>query len=105
MRAFSHPNWLFLRRGSHYPQDPRFLDRCDERGVLVWEEALAWGNPAKTLTAPAFLKASVATANAMLERDRNHPSILFWAFFNEVRASGLSSSCGTAGSPPTHHYN
>jgi beta-glucuronidase len=23
-------------RGSHYPQDPRFLDRCDENGLLVW---------------------------------------------------------------------
>jgi len=70
-------------RGSHYPQDPRFLDRCDEAGVMVWEEALAWGNPAKILTEPAFLDASLATANAMLDRDTNHPAIIFWGFFNE----------------------
>ena len=64
-------------RGSHYPQDPRFLDRCDEAGVMVWEETLAWGNPAKILTEPAFLDASLATANAMLDRDTNHPAIMY----------------------------
>ena len=74
-------------RGSHYPQDPRFLDRCDEAGVLVWEEALAWGNPAHILTEPAFLNASLATANALLDRDTNHPSIIFWGFFNEGSSS------------------
>ena len=31
-------------RGAHYPQAQRFLDLCDENGVLVWEEALGWGN-------------------------------------------------------------
>ena len=65
-------------RGSHYPQDPRFLDRCDETGVLVWAETLAWGNYASVLTKPAFLDAEVATANAMLDRDANHPSIILW---------------------------
>jgi len=70
-------------RGSHYPQDPRLLDRCDELGVLVWEETLAWGNWAPILTEPAFLNASLATANAMLDRDTNHPAIILWGFFNE----------------------
>eukprot|EP01052_Picozoa_sp_SAG31_P014642 SAG31_NODE_917_length_11033_cov_3.285897_12_plen_145_part_00 len=63
-------------RGSHYPQDPRFLDRCDERGVLVWEEALAWGNYAAVLTNPDFMAAQIGTANAMLDRDYNHPSVI-----------------------------
>ena len=31
-------------RGAHYPQSQRFLDLCDEHGVLVWEESLGWGN-------------------------------------------------------------
>ena len=39
----------------HYLQDPRFLDRCDERGVLVWEEALAWGNRMNQLINPTFM--------------------------------------------------
>ena len=37
-------------RGAHYPQDARLLDLCDERGILVWEEALAWGNRVDVLT-------------------------------------------------------
>ena len=78
-------------RGSHYPQDPRFLDRCDEAGVMVWEETLAWGNPAKILTEPAFLDASLATANAMLDRDTNHPAIIFWGFFNEGSSDDKAS--------------
>ncbi len=31
-------------RGAHYQQCERFLDLCDENGVLVWEESLGWGN-------------------------------------------------------------
>ena len=31
-------------RGCHYQQAQRFLDLCDENGVLVWEESLGWGN-------------------------------------------------------------
>ena len=31
-------------RGAHYQQAQRFLDLCDEMGVLVWEESLGWGN-------------------------------------------------------------
>ena len=49
-------------RGSHYPQDPRFLDRCDELGVLVWEEALAWGNSAQLLNlSSAFMAAELGS--------------------------------------------
>ena len=54
-------------RGSHYPQDGRFLDLCDERGVLVWNEALAWGNWAAQLTDPRFMRAELATAHAMVD--------------------------------------
>ena len=31
-------------RGAHYPQSQRFLELCDECGVMVWEESLGWGN-------------------------------------------------------------
>ena len=59
------------------------LDKCDEMGILVWEEALAWGNYASVLTNPYFLNASHTTARSMLARDSNHPSIIMWGFFNE----------------------
>jgi hypothetical protein len=35
------------------------------------------------LTDPEFLAASEGTANAMLDRDVNHPAIILWGFFNE----------------------
>jgi beta-glucuronidase len=39
-------------RGCHYTQDQRFLDLCDEEGILVWNEALAWGNSPSQLLDP-----------------------------------------------------
>ena len=75
-----HANFI---RGSHYPQDQRLLDLCDERGVLFWEEALAWGNNEKMLTDRRFMAAELGTAHAMLDTSINHPSLLLWGFFNE----------------------
>ena len=79
-----HGNFI---RGCHYPQDDRFLDLCDERGVIVWNEALAWGNYAGpgvgTLTDPLFMAAELGTAKAMIDSGINHPSIALWGFFNE----------------------
>ena len=80
LQSALHANFV---RGAHYPQDARLLDLADERGLLVWNEALAWGNWADTLTAPAFLGAELASAHAMLDEAINHPSILLWGFFNE----------------------
>ena len=41
-------------RGSHYQQDQRFLDLCDECGLMVWEEALGWQARDHHFTNPAF---------------------------------------------------
>lgn len=61
-------------RTSHYPQSPHFLERCDEIGLLVFEEIPGWqhiGNEDwKTL--------SLRDVRAMIERDWNHPSIVLW---------------------------
>ena len=65
-------------RGCHYPQDERFLDMCDEQGIMIWNEALAWGNYWQQLTDPAFMKAELATANAMVDAAVNHPSVILW---------------------------
>jgi len=75
-----HANFV---RGAHYPQDGRFLDMCDQRGILVWNEALAWGNQPPVLTNTSFMAAELGTARAMLASAANHPSILLWGFFNE----------------------
>ena len=70
-------------RGSHYPQDPRFLDLCDEMGFLVWEEALGWGYQAEQWKRPAFLEANEAQIKAMVGNSYNHPCVIMWGFLNE----------------------
>ena len=43
-------------RGAHYPQDPRWLDRLDEYGMVMWCETLGPGVTAKHAQDPYFLK-------------------------------------------------
>jgi len=78
-------------RGSHYPQDDRFLDLCDELGVLVWDEALGWGNDPDTMKDARFMTAQLDTVSAMLDRSYNHPSIILWGFFNEGASNDAST--------------
>lgn len=72
-------------RGCHYPQDQRFLDLCDEAGLLVWEETLGWGNMEEQLEDEAFLDAQHRQAKDMLYNSINHPSIIMWGFLNEAK--------------------
>ncbi|OHD54553.1 MAG: hypothetical protein A2096_17360 [Spirochaetes bacterium GWF1_41_5] len=70
-------------RGSHYPQDPVFLDLCDEMGIYVFEESMGWGNREKHFTDPAFYRAQILQTELMLEKSINHPSVIMWGFLNE----------------------
>lgn len=91
-------------RTSHYPNDPRFLDLCDEYGLYVIDEAdlechgfLAlhyrsktevWehapGTPAQwTSDNPAWEAAYVERAARMVERDKNHACVIMWSLGNE----------------------
>ena len=78
-------------RGSHYPQDPRFLDLCDEQGMLVWEEALGWGNQPEEITAPHFAAAQLRQLAPMVKKSGNHPSVILWGFLNE--GASAEESC------------
>ncbi len=71
-------------RGAHYPQDQRFLDLCDESGILVWEEGLGWGQKAEQLGAPQFESAHRNMIHEMIEASFNHPSVICWGFLNEA---------------------
>jgi beta-glucuronidase len=88
-----HANFI---RGSHYPQDSRLLDLCDERGILVWDEALAWGNREPTLIDPAFLAAELGSVDAMVDGSINHPSVILWGFFNEGESDSQAASASYA---------
>jgi beta-glucuronidase len=70
-------------RGSHYPQDQRFLDLCDENGILVFEESLAWQAREEHFNSPAFCDAQEEQTRLMVRNSVNHPSVILWGFFNE----------------------
>ncbi len=70
-------------RTCHYPNDPRFLDMCDEMGLLVWEEAHARGLKENQMRNPNFLPQTRACIREMIAQHRNHPSIFIWGCLNE----------------------
>ena len=76
-------------RGAHYQQSQRFLDYCDEMGVLVWEESLGWGNGSHSgmakgeLSDPGFVAAQIHQTREMVRASFNHPSVIIFAYMNE----------------------
>ncbi|MCF6526219.1 glycoside hydrolase family 2 TIM barrel-domain containing protein, partial [Streptomyces sp. JJ36] len=86
-------------RTSHYPPHPAFLDLCDELGLWVVDEcdlethgfsALGWrDNPVDD---DRWTPALLDRARRMVERDKNHPSVIAWSLGNECGAgAGLSA--------------
>lgn len=61
-------------RCSHYPQDPSFLNRCDEIGLIVFEEAPGWQH----IGDATWKEVYKTNVEEMILRDRNHPSIVTW---------------------------
>lgn len=84
---FRAANINFIRT-SHYPPDGRFLDICDEVGLMVEVEAPFWGwhwgakNQGVPLT-DEFGKLIVRSTLEMVQRDRSHPSVVLWSLANE----------------------
>jgi beta-glucuronidase len=70
-------------RGSHYPQDLRFLDLCDEMGICVWSEAIGWQHTAEHLTDPVFIDAQKRHINEMIRSATNRASVILWGLLNE----------------------
>ena len=79
-------------RGAHYQQCERFLDLCDENGVMVWEESLGWGNgqdytnrnfKPNELTDEEFCEMQVHQTREMVRASFNHPSVVIYGFLNE----------------------
>jgi beta-glucuronidase len=99
-------------RPAHYPNDPRWLALCDRRGITVTEEiplfqaGTGWekwleglianagkakvGGPTregmkaiKQIQDPKLIENASQTIAEMIERDRNHPSVIIWSIGNE----------------------
>lgn len=80
-------------RTSHYPSDPRFYEICDELGVYVIDEADLECHGFGVYTFPMPLTDDDEWADAyldraarMLERDKNHASVIIWSVGNESGA-------------------
>jgi beta-galactosidase len=99
----------FTSYRSHYPQDPSFMNACDELGILA-----IVANPGWQFTGDeTFKKRVYQDAREMIRRDRNHPSVILWeAELNESDNSSMAAElyrivheeypgpeCTTAGNP------
>jgi beta-galactosidase len=85
-------------RTSHNPPAPELLDMCDRMGFLVMDEAFdEWAKPKKKWIegwnagkpgldgyAESFDQWAIRDIQSMVERDKNHPSIILWSIGNEI---------------------
>ncbi len=84
-------------RTSHYPNDPRWYDLADEYGLYVMDEANIESHGYLSLSQernndpsvllgndPNWEPAHLDRVQRMVERDKNHPSIIFWSLGNET---------------------
>lgn len=74
-----------LIRTSHYPSDPYFYDLCDQYGIMVMDEANleTHGVGGKLSNDTQWTNAYMERMTRMVQRDKNHPSIVFWSLGNE----------------------
>ncbi|MBL0159433.1 MAG: DUF4981 domain-containing protein [Bryobacterales bacterium] len=77
-------------RTSHYPNHPDWYELCDKYGLYVMDEAnieahhYGNGKSDNLLTnSPEWSAAYLNRVERMIERDKNHPSIIFWSMGNE----------------------
>lgn len=72
-------------RTSHYPNNPAWYDLCDEYGIYVMDEANleTHGLGSYLSNQPEWNHAFMERGIRMVERDKNHPSIIFWSLGNE----------------------
>lgn len=82
-------------RTSHYPNQNAWYDLCDEYGLYVIDETNlethgSWKYGQKEeaeITVPGskpeWTEAVIDRCNSMIERDKNHPSVIIWSLGNE----------------------
>ena len=77
-------------RTSHYPNDPRFLELCDRYGLYVVDETdiechgvTHFASYDFMATDPRWIPQFVDRGTRMVQRDRNHPSVILWSLGNE----------------------
>ncbi len=77
-------------RTSHYPNTPLWYQLCDRYGIYLVDEANIESHgmgyrPDRTLgNNPSWKKAHMDRTVRMVERDKNHPSVIIWSLGNEA---------------------
>jgi len=74
-------------RTSHYPNHPRWLELCDEYGLYVIGETNLESHGAWHVlpdSDPTWTEACLDRLRSLVERDKNHPSIVLWSLGNEA---------------------
>lgn len=66
---------LRVIRNAHYPQDPAFMDACDELGLFVIVNTPGWQF---WNDEPIFAQRVYSDIRNMVRRDRNHPCVWMW---------------------------
>jgi len=76
-------------RTSHYPQQPLWYKLCDEYGIYLVDETnleshgLGYG-PDNVSNFPEWQAAHLDRVKRLIERDKNHASVIFWSLGNEA---------------------
>ena len=76
-------------RTCHYPDCPRWYDLCDQYGIFLTDEgnieSHGMGYGARSLAKdPKWEAAHVDRDSSMVQRDKNHPSVIVWSMGNEA---------------------
>jgi beta-galactosidase len=87
--ALMKQNNINAVRTSHYPQSPLWYKLCDEYGLFLVDEAnleshgLGYG-PENVANFPEWKAAHLDRIIRLVERDKNHPSVIVWSLGNEA---------------------
>jgi beta-galactosidase len=96
-------------RTAHYPNEPYFYELCDQYGLYVMDEANQECHGYLDLSKiPSWAPAYVDRGVSMLERDKNHVSIIFWSLGNEsghgVNIEAMADAMRPLDSSRIFHY-
>ncbi len=85
-------------RTSHYPNCPEWYDLCDQYGIFLWDEANieshGYGYGSASLAKdPKWEAQHLNRIERMVERDKNHPSVITWSMGNEAGDGVNMTAC------------
>ncbi len=75
-------------RTAHNPPNEEVLEECDRQGLLVMDENRHFGDSYNHHSPAGTTYTNLSDLAAMIQRDRNHPSIIMWSMCNEETLQG-----------------